>query len=165
MALLRLGLDHRDTNQQREAQVREHLDRAPSVSLVLAAINFEWTVGRAVLFLSASPNRELRATMKNFFSLDGYKDLWKQEVLPNGQRKRLAEVVRNWSDLRKAFEARNQLVHGRDRYTRNMATPHVEALLKAVRDIDDYCVSLGCSLHDRMPIRRKRESVRSTSPC
>ena len=77
-----------DTNQQREAEVREHLDSAPSISLVLAAINFEWTVSRAVLFLSASPNRELRAAMKDFRSLDGYKELWKQlersrTVFPN----------------------------------------------------------------------------------
>jgi hypothetical protein len=150
-----------DTNQRREAKVREYLGNAPSISLVLAAINFEWTVCRAVLFLSTTPNAELRTAMAKFYSLDAYKDLWKQEVLPAGQRKRLAEVVRNWSAVRKAFTARNVLVHGRDRYTRNMAIPHVEALLAAVRDVDDYCLSLRRPLHGRMPIRRKRRAASS----
>lgn len=144
-----------DDKVQRERKVRRYLASDAGLSLLLAAVNFEWTVCRAVLFLSNSPNVELRHRMSKYYSLDAYKDLWKSEVVATTQRKPLARVVPNWSSVRKAFDARNLLVHGRDRYTRNMAEPQVKSLLKGVGYIDDYCISLGCSLHDRMPVRRK----------
>ena len=90
--------------------------------------------------------------MRNYFSLDRYKDIWKLE-LEARSCKPLAVIVRNWSAVRTAFEARNRLAHGRDRFTTNMAKPHVEALLKGVGYVDDYCKSLGCPLFGRMPIR------------
>jgi hypothetical protein len=92
--------------------------------------------------------------MKEYHSLDTYKELWKLEVVYTRRRKTLANVVRNWSSVRKAFDARNRLVHGRDRYTKNMAKPHVEALLQAVDYLDTYCEELGLPLQSRMPIRR-----------
>jgi hypothetical protein len=93
--------------------------------------------------------------MGKFYSLDGYKDLWKSEVVVGSNFSPLAVVVRNWSSLRKAYEARNRLVHGKDRYTKNMAMPHIEALLLSARYVDDYCTLLGYSLLGRMPIRRR----------
>lgn len=66
-------------------------------------------------------------------------------------------VIRNWSSVRKAFEARNRLVHGRDRYTLHMAAPHVENLLQGASYVDDYCATLGSPLFGRMPIRRKQQ--------
>jgi hypothetical protein len=140
---------HRDT------KVRKYLSSEPSLSLLLAAVNFEWTVCRAVLFLSRTPNSELRERMTDYYSLDGYKDLWKTEVLVVRDPQPLATIVRNWSAVRDAFRARNRLVHGRDRYTRKMAVPHVEALLKAVEYVDSYCSSVGLHLYGRMPVRRR----------
>ena len=128
----------------------------------MAAVNFEWTVCRAVLFLSKSPNSALRRRMRDYHSLDSYKKLWKLEVVSDGERKTLARVVRNWSSVQKAFEARNRLVHGRDRYTRNMAKPHVEALLQGVGYVDAYCEEQGVPLHRRMPIRRGRLKAEET---
>lgn len=142
----------------RDSQVRELLPDSPSLGLVLAAINFEWTVSRAVLFLSRKPNRALRAAMKAYYSLDGYKDLWKAEVATPTHPTGLAAVVRNWSELRMAFDARNVLVHGKGRYTRNMATPHVIAALRSVKYVDAYCVARGIDLHARMPVRRAKRS-------
>jgi hypothetical protein len=111
--------------------------------LLLAAVNFEWTVSRAVLFLSQSPNAELRARMERCSSLDAYKDLWKSEAMAARQCKPLANVVRNWSSVRKAFVARNGLVHGRFSYTRKQARPYIDSLLKGAGYVDDYCKSLG----------------------
>jgi hypothetical protein len=127
--------------------------------LLLAAVNFEWTVGRAVLFLSDSPNSELREHMRACYGLDSYKGLWKAEVETDTSRKSLPDIVRNWSSVRKAFEARNRLVHGRGRCTRNMAEPHVDSLVKAVAYVDSYCEFLGYPLHSRMPVRRRRRLV------
>jgi hypothetical protein len=144
-----------DPKEHRESKVRRFLTTEPSISLLLAAVNFEWTVSRAILFLSKRPNSELRVMMRRYHSLDAYKDLWKSEIVAGSNFEPLAIVVRNWSSLCEAFEARNRLVHGKDRYTKNMATPHVEALLLASGYIDDHCKRLGYPLQGRMPTRRQ----------
>jgi hypothetical protein len=144
-----------DPKKHRESKVRSFLATDPSISLLLAAVNFEWTVCRALLFLSKKPNSELRAIMAKYYSLEKYKELWKLEIVTGRNFKPLATVVRNWSSVRNAFEARNRLVHGRDRYTRNMATPHVNSLLEGASYVDDYCVLLGYPLFGRMPVRRR----------
>lgn len=148
-----------DPKTRRENTVRRYFASDPGMALLLAAVNFEWTVCRAVLFLSKSPNSALRGRMGKYYSLDNYKELWKLEVVSDGERKTLAGVVRNWSCVREAFVARNRLVHGRDRCTRNMAKPHVEDLLEGVGYVDAYCEELGLPLHRRMPIRRGRLMV------
>ena len=144
-----------DSKEHRESKVRRFLTTDPGISLLLAAVNFEWTVCRAVLFLSKRPNSELRVMMSSYYSLDAYKDLWKSEISAGSNFDPLAIVVRNWSSLREAFKARNRLVYGRDRYTKNMASPHIEALLHGTGYIDDYCSLLGHPLLGRMPIRRR----------
>jgi hypothetical protein len=145
-----------DTRKRREMKVRRYLASDPGISLLLAAINLEWTVCRAVRFLSQSPNSDLRARIRRCRGLNDYKDLWKAEIADVGRHQSLAEIVRNWPSVRQGFDARHTLAHGQDRCTRNMAEPHVGALLKAVELIDDYCGSLGIRLHDRMLVRRKR---------
>jgi len=148
------------TKSGREAQVLRFLRNEPSISLLLAAVNFEWTLCRAVLFFSRRPNAELRELMKKFYSLKTYKELWKLEIVDGRNFSPLAMVVNNWSSVCKAFDARNRLVHGKDRYTRNMATPHVNALLEGAGYIDDYCALVGYPLFKRMPVRRRAHSSR-----
>ena len=73
-----------DRVERREQRVRGYLSSDPGVSLLLAAVNFEWTVSRAVIFLSASPTTPLRKKMSQYYSPDAYKVLWKAEVCPAG---------------------------------------------------------------------------------
>lgn len=150
-----------DRIQHRESKVRRYLRSDPGVALLLGAVNFEWTVRRAILFLAVTPNATLREKMVKCYSLEAYKDLWNKEVSDTREVASLPKVVRNWSNVCKAFNARNRLVHAADRYTTNMATPHVEALLKGVAYIDAFCESLGSSLHLKMPVRRKRRVAAS----
>jgi hypothetical protein len=149
-----------DTKKHRELKIRKFLPADPGVALLVAAVNFEWTICRAVLFLSKRPNSELRSLMAKYFSLDSYKELWNLEVVAGRNFSPLAIVVRNWSAVRKAFEARNKLVHGRDRYTRNMATPHVNVLLLGTNYIDEYCESLGYPLCRRLPVRKQSKAFK-----
>jgi hypothetical protein len=93
--------------------------------------------------------------MASYYSLDAYKELWRSEIVAGSNLYPLAVVVRNWSSVREAFNAGNRLVHGRDRYTKNMAAPHIEVLLRATGYVDDHCNLLGCPLLGRMPIRRR----------
>jgi hypothetical protein len=144
-----------DRKEVRAYKIRRYLNSEPGISLLLAAVNFEWTIGRAVLFLSKRPNSNLRALMRKYYSLDAYKELWKIEIAKPRECELLTDIVRNWSTVRKAFETRNLLVHGRDNVTRNMAMPHVEALIKGANYVDEYCETLGYPLSGRMPVRLK----------
>jgi hypothetical protein len=146
---------------RREQKIQNFLRTEPAIAVLFAAANFEWTLCRALLFLSKTPNRELRDRIGEVHRFDGYKELWYKELFNREGGKRLAEVVRNWAGLKEAYKMRNKLVHGQDRATRNMAAPKVEAMLQAVRDIDEYCSAMGYDLNKRMPVRRHARNATS----
>lgn len=139
-----------------EQKIRRFFVADPSVGLVLSAVYFEWTTCRAIMCLSKTPNVELRARLEKVHGLKAYKDAWAKEV---NAGVRLPQVVERWQELQRAFDARNVLVHGRNRYTRNMAVPHVEVLLAATNDIWRYCEEAGFDLSKRLPVRRRPRSA------
>lgn len=141
---------------RRETRVRREFARDPGIGLLLAAVNLEWTLSRAILFLGSTPNQALRKLMRSSRSLKGYAQLWKKEAT---ECKPLNGIISDWAGVLKAFEWRNLLVHGVDRCTRNMAKPHINVLLEAVSDVDGYCASIGVDLTDRMPVRRTERAV------
>jgi hypothetical protein len=126
--------------------------KEPSIGLVIAAVYFEWTLSRAIIALSQAPNVEVRERLRRAYGLDKYKDLWVTEI-PSAPR--LPQLLKDWARVTDAFDARGALVHGRDRYTRNMARPHVDVLLASARDIWDFCAECGRDLRRRLPVRRK----------
>lgn len=138
---------------EHEAEISAYLGRAPSVGLLVAATYFEWTVCRAILLLSTAPNVVLRQRLEHVYGLERYKDFWSREL---AERPRLTEVVRDWQAVARAFAMRNRLVHGRDRCTRRMASPHVSALLRAAADVRAVCESSGIDFTARLPVRRTR---------
>jgi len=140
-----------------EQKIRHLFASEPSVGLVIAAVYFEWSICRALMCLSTSPNKELRSSIEKAHGLRAYKDIWAREVM-NGTQ--LPVLVKAWHTLTQAFDARNLLVHGRDRYTRNMAAPHLEVLLAAVANVWDYCARAGYDLSKRLPVRRKTRERR-----
>lgn len=157
-----LRSDHRLS---REKKVRRYLTSEPGISLLLAAVNFEWTLGRAVRHLHLSSpgwlhaNSELLSFIKKCSGLTRYKELWEKEVVGVRQCSSLHLIVCDWNAVMEAFMQRHVLVHGRDRYTKKMAEPHVEALIAGANDIDKFCESLGCPLNARIPIRRRRAAA------
>jgi hypothetical protein len=58
----------------------------------------------------------------------------------------LCDVVGPWDELVAAFESRAVLVHGRNRYTRNMAAPHLEILLRSTANVWKHCAESGVDL-------------------
>lgn len=59
-----------DTQEHRHKFIRSFLkkDTAP-IAVLLAAIDFEWTVKRAILAFGTSPTKDLRACFKNVYGL------------------------------------------------------------------------------------------------
>jgi hypothetical protein len=140
----------------RAKEIRSWLGKHPSVALVVAGVYLEWTLCRALVGLSKRPNKVVRASLGNVFGLDKYKDFWRDELRHLPSAKTLVEVVNNWQALKIAFESRNRLVHGRDRYTPNMARPEVELILAAVSNVCDYCKVHGLDINKRLPQRRQK---------
>lgn len=143
----------------RANEIRGWLRSQPSVAILVAAAYFEWTVSRGIVALSQRPNADVRRDLVHVYGLEKYKSFWQGELNQVGGAKRLTEVVTDWHAVTEAFDARNRLVHGRDRYTRKMAAPNVEALLTAVSEIHDYCLSHGVNTNHRLPVRRRRHGT------
>lgn len=96
-----------ETRENREELMKKILSEDPCVALVIAFIDFEWTVRRCVLALWKSTTKDIRAKFagklpirfyrndestkfdsnsnnKFISGLQGYKKLWKEEVKVNG---------------------------------------------------------------------------------
>jgi hypothetical protein len=106
--------------------------------------------------LSRRPNLDVRQDLVRVYGLEKYKAFWWAELQHLDGAQRLTEVVTDWHAVTEAFDARNRLVHGRDRYTRKMAKPHVEVLLTTVSEIHEYCFSHGVNINNRLRVRRRR---------
>ena len=139
----------------RAKDIREWLRINPSVAVVAAASYFEWIVCRTILGLSQRPNTEIREALGAVYGLDKYKAFWWKELQYLPDARRLPEVVSNWSAIVQSFQARNVLVHGRDRFTRNMASPKIESLLVGVADVSSYAAQCGMDINTRLRIRKR----------
>ena len=140
----------------REKDIRSWIPKHPSVALVVAAVYFEWTLCRALVGLSQRPNLEVRKDLERIHGLAAYKDIWRRELAHDPDALTLPRIVKNWHHVTEAFDARNLLVHGRDRYTQNMARPGIDALLAGVRDLCAYAASRGVNINQRLPQRRRK---------
>jgi hypothetical protein len=143
-----------DSATMRKQRVLEICCLNASAGLVCAAIDLEWTVSRAVLFLSATPNAELRRLLASCYSLDSYKELWARELATGSRYRPLPDVVHDWVHVKAAFHERGAVVHGKARRTRNMVEPHMEVLFAAVDRVEAYCRERGVDLAARLPVRR-----------
>jgi hypothetical protein len=144
-----------DSPEMQASQIRNWLPEHASVALLVAAIYFEWTLCRALIALSARPNTQVRNDLARVYGLDRYKDFWRSELSHLSNPRRLPEVVTDWKSVTDAFNARDRLVHGRDRYTRKMASPHVNNLLKAVTEMREFALRQGVDVAKRLRVRRK----------
>ena len=103
-----------DKIEHREHKVRGFLRSEPGIALILAAINFEWTISRAVMFLSKTktPNKKLREKLASYYSPQAYKELWKAEISMAGKHESLAKVISNWTSVLRAFRLATYLCMG-----------------------------------------------------
>jgi hypothetical protein len=143
----------------REREIRSWIPKHPSVALVIAAVYFEWTLCRAIVGLSKRLNKEVRQDLERIHGLAAYKDIWRSETAHLPDAKTLPQAVVDWHGVTTAFEARNVLVHGRDRYTQNMVRPRIDSILAGVRDICACCLNHGLDVNKRLPQRRQKKGA------
>lgn len=151
-----------DTLESRQEMIASY---GPFVGVILAAVDFEWTVRRAILALGSGTTKEIRnKTFKGCFGLEFYKDKWKEEVTPL-TGKRLDEIIPDWQYFReKAYPLRHRLVNGVEgSVTPQYASDRMKAILLASKSIADFAASLGEPIYGRRIIRKKpRKQLKST---
>lgn len=142
-------------------------DGEPSIALLLAVIDLERTLRRAILALGKTPTPELgkrlgkRLPNKDLSKgeigyrsgLDGLNDAWKDEV-QKVYKTPLHSLTRYWSTVKKACDLRNELVHGaRARTTREFSKRKIEAVIDLTQEIHEFTLSKGQDLNK--PVRRR----------
>ena len=146
-----------DTVERRHQKIRSFLPREPVVAILLANVDFEWTVRRAIIALGINSNKTIREKiLSKCHGPEQYKDAWKAEVKARFS-KGLPEVISNWEGLKSiAFKFRGQVVHGiRGMPSSKKTGEAVEIFLKASNDINEFAAVQKVSLFGkRLPVRR-----------
>lgn len=145
-----------DTQDLRHIFIRKHLAKeTASIAIILASIDFEWTLRRAILALGRSSTKEIRHKLEaTRGGYEDYKRLWKDEAQPR-VGVGIDNVVGNWSKLHgkgSASEARGRIVHGASvPISVERARFHVENLISASRALEAFTIqSEGKSLFQRI---------------
>jgi len=137
-----------DNQDNRHAYIRGQLnEKTASVAIILASVDFEWTLRRAILALGKSSTLRIRENVLSNLKggYDGYKKAWKSEVQPRiGIR--IDQAVKKWSRLHgksSAEKIRGSIVHGaRVPISVSRARLHVENWLSSSKALDELCKKL-----------------------
>ena len=153
-----------DKVSERHKKIRSFLKKGDySIAVILAAVDFEWTVRRAIRALGKQPSGILKEEINKSKERGcaGYKNLWKKHVCDDVE-KSLVKIIgrRNWDRLIAAFSHRNDLVHGYEGSPNPVqATNSVDSLIMASEIINKLTESLKFPIYGK-PIRRKKERVK-----
>ncbi|WP_411872626.1 hypothetical protein [Vulcanococcus limneticus] len=146
-----------DSLENRRARIQRSIDDGESaIAFILAAADLERTVRRAIIALAAGPTKEVRETIeKKYKTIGNYEDGWRTLVEVTG-RPGLREVVGNWDAVKKAFQTRNEIIHGkRATLSREHVTEKIEVILNATAEVTNFAEKYEVNLMARMNVRRK----------
>ncbi len=142
-----------DNEEQRFKLIESFKQENSSIALIMAAINFEWTIRRIMISLSKQPNKDIRELLKYTSGLERYKDVWKK-ALPN--EKRLTNIISNWKDLDDQFKLRGSIVHSGNFKILSIVSIGVEKINKYTIELIEFSKSRGYDPYDRLKIKRRR---------
>lgn len=155
-----------DSQKQRHDRIRSFLtDESATIAVILAAVDFEWSVRRAILALGSSPTKHIREVV--FAGLHGgyanYADAWKLEVAV-WLKQSLAQAIPHWSRLANrqdgAVRLRGQIVHGsRVSVSADYVRPRVEDWLAASTLLEALANNHQTSLYKRIVRRTPRKTA------
>jgi hypothetical protein len=145
-----------ESSPEREARIKKFLCEDASLAALLSVIHFEWTIRRAIIALSSSPNVEVREKLSHCHGCEAYKDIWKEEAFPK-LKKRLPEVITDWQNLRRAFKLRHKLVHGVTSCSHDHAKQRAEWAIQSSVDIREICKKHNIDLDARLPVRKRKK--------
>lgn len=147
-----------DSQGRRHAKIRSFLKDEPVIAILLAAVDFEWTVRRAIVAMGHGPNRRIREELLvRCHGAEDYKEAWKAEVVPRFGSS-LPSAIPNWSTLKgDAYPLRHRVVHGTVGIPpREKNRNAVEAFLAASTSLAEFAAANQVELFGkRLPVRRK----------
>ncbi|MCX6964038.1 MAG: hypothetical protein NTW41_01615 [Verrucomicrobia bacterium] len=147
---------YRDKQSTRHSRIRSFLKTDPFVAVILSAIDFEWTVRRAILGLSGLPTKPIHEIFKSERSggLSGLQNHWKK-LVKSRLGSDLASIVPNWEFFsNRAFGLRNKLVHGAEgRVTPEHAGKIVDSILAGSVAVANYAEANNATIFGKK-IRR-----------
>ncbi len=163
---------------ERQDIIRKFLGaKQPVVALLLAALDCERTMRRAIIALGTTPSKQLAIQLgkPNTDGTDGgtgvsakklyrasvheYKRAWDVEVRKRVGGTGLDEVVEDWKGLAKAVKLRNELVHGEKATTGlGYATDRVESYMKATMRVHEFAAGQKVNLDKPLKPRKKASS-------
>jgi hypothetical protein len=145
-----------DSETHKRNRIEKFLAREPMIAVLLAAANFEWTVGRCVLFFGSAPNVDVRNALERTHGLKKYENLWRREICQRDpSAPLLSKVIKDWQRFTDAFQMRHRLIHGRGTCTTKVARDIVAVMLAAVADLYRFAEARGRNLNVRTPIRQR----------
>ena len=160
---------HGDTSEARRKKVNAIFAISPMAGFLLSSVNLEWTLRRAILAVGRDPTKRIRSSFRKIHGIDGYKQVWKSQVSRPFAHPGLCELVEKanrsrkffWTDVRRAFNVRNVLVHGRnctqgDEYLRR----HTDIFLDVAEILVDFVAANGKSVFTT--IRRINPAIPNT---
>jgi hypothetical protein len=126
-----------DTQAHRHATIRSFLtEDAAVIAVLLAAVDLEWTLRRAIYILGQTPIKDLKE--KKIAGLEQYRAFWKKEVAADSSEE-LGQLIGDWQALKQAFELRNELIHGKRGTTgRDYAARKVDRMTNASKQIFQF---------------------------
>ena len=132
----------------RHGKIRRYAVEDATIGLILAAVDFEWTLRRAILALGKNSTKHIKAEVLSKgrnSGLDHYKKCWRDEVEPIHSIS-LPDFIGDWQSLRNAFELRNRLVHGRsvagELFTKARMDVCLDASVRLIRFAEEHCSPL-----------------------
>lgn len=146
-----------DTFAERQQRIRSFDDNDVFIGVLLATMDFEWTLRRAIIALGYQKNSTIRdQVLASCSGIDRYKEAWKQQVKPR-HGVTLPGIISDWEFLKnQAFPLRHRLVHGIKATTGvQYASVRRECLLDASKALVDFSEKKGVDLYARLPVRRK----------
>ena len=147
-----------DRQIDRHAQIRALV--APgtaTIALVLAAIDWEWTVRRV---LDQAASAEIQGRENDHVSgTNGYAKLWNR-LMKRETADQLEQIVGDWDGFKEAYQLRNDIVHGRKGSGgAQFLGRRVELILAASSAVAEYGRQ-----RDADPYKRLRGKAVLTSP-
>jgi hypothetical protein len=146
-----------DTFADRQTRIRSFDNNDIFIGVLLATMDFEWTVRRAIIALGYQKNSTIRSqVLANCTGIERYKDAWKQQVTPR-YGVALPSIFADWEFLKsQAFPLRHRLVHGAKATTGvQYARDRRDCLLNASGAVIAFADSKKVNLYARLPVRSK----------
>jgi len=152
-----------ETQEARHARLRQFSGKEAAIGVILAAVDFEWTLRRCIIACGQSPNVVIRTeVLAKVRRIKGYSDPWNKEVFPRfGVR--LGEVVTNWDFVREnAFRLRNRLMHGIiGSVEEAFAVERRDAMMDGSKALWAFANRHGIDVYSKLPVRRVKRSLSS----